>query len=433
MAINKKKLILVASECMDGNKKEDRNENSLIRMAASTRKKMGYEERVEVWPTGLSGSERSRKALMLDIFQAFSKDIRKLREEGVTPEELVRVGFVTSKTFRRITGNRAGTSESIWISDSVNDVVFGADPEFLLFDGDEIIRANNVLGKAGKLGCDGAMAEVRPDPAITPEELVKNIRDIFLGDNAVSSIDGFDWKADVYHKDQSRDYPVGGHIHVGNPVQILKVSGEARDAFFSTFNKVLDELLAVPMTKLDGKEKGSNRRTGCSMGNYGYFGEWRKCNGRLEHRTLSGLWLMHPSLAKATLGVAKMIIEEVYLKASARKFERSYVLPSGLNRTKVYSSSFDDWKNVPLASDMGCLKSSAEMKRILEQSNPSNIGKSMLSGWKTSLKSFSNYREYKDYVDALHDILSLPAKAFNSFDRRIQSNWLRSKKFLVDF
>ncbi len=430
----RKKLILVASDSMDSNKKETRNENGLVRMSKTVRSNMGFDEdKVELYPVGTNGSERVKQALLLDVYQAFSKDIKKLKSGGMEAEELRRVGFVTAKTFRRITGKNSERDDNIWVSDSVEEVVFGCDPEFLLFDRDNdvVVRANNVLGHHGQLGCDGAMAEVRPHPAVTPEELVKNIGDILTNKNLTQPISGYKWVGEVYHRDDARDYPVGGHIHIGNPVQLLKITDARRDNFFKSFNKIIDEFLALPMTRLDGKEKGSTRRTACTMGKYGYFGEWRKCNGRLEHRTLSGRWLIHPSLAKAVLGVAKMIIDEVYLRASDKKFDAEYVYPSKFSRDNPFSNGFD-WADVPMVKEIGCTRTSSEMIQILNESEPSKINKTFLDNWKKSLRGLSTYNTYRDYSDALYAILRLPVKDVEKWEKELQKNWLQKGEFAIN-
>jgi hypothetical protein len=294
-----------------------------------------------------------------------------------------------------------------------------------------VVRANNVLGYHGQLGCDGAMAEVRPHPAVTPEELVRNIKEIFTNKNLTQPINGYRWSAEVYHRDDARDYPVGGHIHIGNPVQLLKITDSRRDNFFKSFNKIIDELLALPMTRLDGKEKGSTRRTACTMGKYGYFGEWRKCNGRLEHRTLSGKWLIHPSLAKAVLGVAKMIIDEVYLRASDKKFDTNYVYPSKFSKNNPFNEGFD-WDGIPMVREFGCTKTSSEMIRILNESDPGKINKAFLDNWKKALRNLSTYNTYRNYVDALYDVLRLPMKDVEKWEKEIQKNWLQKRKFTVN-
>lgn len=439
----KEKLILIVSDQMDSNKKEDRNENGLIRMPATTRKHMNFDGKVEL-------SSSAKKAMLLDIFHAFSTDIknlkRKVKEGEMSEEEIKRVGFVTSKTYNEITGDDKRV-KNIWVSDTIEKNVIGTDPEFLLFRSengtDEVVRANNILPKDGLLGSDGAMAEIRPDPAAEISGLVKNIASIFSNKQITSRIKDYKWMASCYHKDSVRDYPVGGHIHIGNPMLVAKLPAAQRKMFFNTINKIMDELLSIPMIKFDGAENGSCRRIKCEMGlahgnhrGYGYFGEWRPCRvggeEHFEHRTLSGMWLIHPSVAKAVLGTAKVISDEIFKMSTVKGYDTKYVFPKKFSDKRIWSPEFDEWDKIPLAKDMGCIKTSDEMIKLLNRSSPDFITREYLNNWFNHLKSMSSYKKGSKYVDALYEILKISSKQLTEWDKQIQNNWLGGKKFLVE-
>lgn len=427
--VAKKKLILVPSEKMDSNKKENRNEHILVRMASPARKHMDFnEDSVELWIG-------QKTAIALNIFQAFSADIKKIKNSGsYTPSELKRIGFVTSETYQKVTGKQPEIEEdskNVWISKSVKDIMYGADPEFLLFDNNgNVIRANNVLNYSGHLGCDGAMAEIRPIPSPDVLTLVKNMRDIF--NNSPEDIQTYNWICACYHKDDVRDYPVGGHIHIGNPAKIASMPTNKREYLFRTMNKILDELLAIPMIKLDGTDDGCARRTKCKMGKYGYFGEYRTCDGRLEHRTLSGMWLLHPSLARAVIGTAKAIVDEIYKFVDKEKYNEEYFFPKELRDHSIWKGSFNRWGEIPLAGDMGCDTPSNRMIELLNASNIASINTPYLNSWYKKLTGMSTYKENRKYIDGLFEILKIPAADLKNWDREIKNNWLSDKKFLVD-
>lgn len=433
--MGKENLILVRSKRMDTNKKEKRNENGLIRMSQASRDHMGFDDnKVEVYPDSKKVEDRLHKTKLLTIFKAFSSDIRDQREKGMTPNELRRVGFVTSKTYNMIVGNKSNTCENIWVADNINDTVIGADPEFLLFNDDIPFYANRdgVLPHYGELGYDGAMAEVRPEPAMTPDQLVKNIERVFKNKKLTSGISHLKWMTGCYFRDHRRDFPIGGHIHIGNPTRIAGLPGGDREYFFKILNKILDELLALPMIRLDGAELGSARRTKCTMGKYGYFGEWRVCNGRLEHRTLSGMWLTHPSLAKCVLGTAKAIINEVFGMIASNKYQKKYIIPSNHRNSSLFQANFNSWGDIPLTRDLDCVKSSKYMKDILNASRAGDINAKYLKDWHNKMRQLSTYKKYSKYIDALYELLKLNVKHFSDFDKQIQNNWLKKKKFLVD-
>lgn len=445
--MSKKKLILLASEHMDNNKKPDRNEDGLIRMSSAVRKHLKFkDDSVEIYPADGTAQSRIAKTQVLQIFQSFLSDSRsikkKVRAGEITAEEAVRVGFVTTKTLNKINGGRRGNkSGDIWVSDTISDTVIGSDPEFLLFEknGTNIVRANNVMSKTGKVGCDGAMAEIRPDPAISPVDHVANMIKLFKTDKAIKNIEPYRWMAECYHRDGSRDYPVGGHIHIGNPVKIARMPEKDRVAFFRCMNKTLDELLAIPLVKLDGASKGSNRRTNCQIhsggGGFGYFGEYRLCGGRLEHRTLSGMWLLHPSVARAVFGTAKAIIDEVFRLVADHKYNKNYMClypTNSRDHRHMWKPSFDGWKDIQLMQDMQCVTTSKRIIDLLHKSSPASINVTYLNKWLAIMKSLSTYRNYSKYILGLHEILKISTTNLQGWDREIQKNWLGRKKFMVD-
>ena len=428
----REKLILIPSEKMDLNKKEDRNEHGLVRMSKVARDSLGFDRSVEIYPDTNNTEKRVGGAMLLDIFQAFSEDIKKARADGISDADLKRVGFVTTKTFQKVTGSEDRIPQkSIWITKDVNDTVIGADPEFILFDNDgNVVRANNVLSHTGLIGSDGAMAEIRPKPAISPEGLVENIRVLLADDNHVKNIKPFQWLAGCYYKDHNRDYPIGGHIHIGNPIQVARIEMERRVDLFKSFNKILDELLSIPMTKIDGTVSGRARRTECTMGKYGYFGEFRMCNGRLEHRTLSGMWLMHPDLSTLVLGTAKAIIDEVYRHVADKDFDLEYMFPRKLRGNNVWTEDFNHWGEIPLVNDIGCTLSSKAMIDYLHKSDANKISPKFLKTWLERMKRLSTYKMYAKYIDGLHDVLKNGVKTFQNCNKSLQKNWLEGAKFL---
>lgn len=441
----KKKLILVPSKKMDTNKKTDRNENGLIRMSSKARAFLGFGgDKVEVWTAG--GDERGA-SVMLDIFKAYTADIQELKKQmragDLSENEMKRIGFVTTKMYNRITGG--DDDKSVWVSKGVHDTVIGADPEFLLFDTDgNIISAGSHMSKSGIIGSDGAMAEVRPAPATTPDGLVMNIRNAFRDNSLTAAIGNFDWKAACYHRTSSRDYPVGGHIHVGNPARVTKIPMSERERYFNVLNKIMDELIAIPCIRLDG-EMGRKRRTECQMSlsnsslangasGWGWFGEWRFCNGRLEHRSLSGMWLMHPSVAKAVVGTAKAVTDAFFKYWARHGWSGDYIIAAKYTSSKdnMNKNGFTGWANFPVCKDMGAIMGSTELRAALNDSKGSMINKAYLTKWFNNMRNLETYGQYSKYIRALRDILSISIKELEGWDRKIQNNWCKSKKFLVD-
>jgi len=419
---------------MDTNKKDGRNENSLIRMSADTRDNMGfYNGQVELWPSNPSGADRLKRSVSLKIFRAFSKDNKELANK-LSKVERCRVGFVTTKTFNKICNKKEIKPDNIWISTDIHDTVIGADPEFLLFDeNDEVINASNVIEKDGCIGSDGAMIEIRPQPEVSVDSLVENMEKIFdVASKKEQRLKKYKWLASCYHQDNVRGYPVGGHIHVGNPIQLMKISQTVRTKFYSSLNKIMDEYLSVPASALDG-EGGVGRRSNKALySGFGYFGEFRTDLGRLEHRTLSGMWLIHPSFSRAVLGTAKAVIDETFKLALAKNFSSDYIMLDGVSRTNAYSKDFKSWGDVPITRDMKCTMTSGDISKILNESDCKYMTRDRIKTLHNKLKGLSTYKENSKYIDGFCEILRVGQNELSKCDREIRNNWLDKKKFIVE-
>lgn len=405
------------SERMDTNKKENRDESSLARMSAAVRDSIGCVDGdlIELW-SGSEADDRLKTSTVLSAFQAYTSDLSAL-ENSTDP-----VVFVTTSNHKRLSQNGNECSLTVGIP----DCILGCDPEFLLFDeSDNVIHANTLLSKAGMIGSDAVMAEVRPAPATTPKGIVSNIR-AALSSPVVEKIKHLDWRATCYHKNASRSYYVGGHIHVDTPAIIGRKlpTEEHRRPLFSVMNKILDELVAIPMTKLDGQDGALRRNARDLMGPFGYFGGWRFCYGRLEHRTLSGVWLSDPKITEAVFGVTRCVVSSMFAEIESSKYSKDMLSPP-FSMTDMYKETFDSWKEIPLAKAMKCTASSGRVKTVLHESLPSRINRSYLLKWKGIMKSLPTYHnDSEQYVDALYDLLSTPVDDIRKREKSIRRNWL---------
>ena len=421
-----KEITLVVSSRMDSNKKEGRDETNLIRLSKLARDNLNLDEFINLSQKIKGG--KSQTPFQLRVFQAFSSDIDDLRRKGVPAEDLKSIGFVTSNMFKKICGDT--TNNIVRVSSSLENTMIGADPEFLLFDNDNnIVEANRIMPKEGMVGSDGPMAEIRPLPASNPFELISNMRAILTNPNATKQIQKYKWLAACYYKSKTRDYSVGGHIHIGNPPQIMGLPRDKRENLYHVLNKILDELLSVPMVKVDGKKEGSARRVG-AMFKFGSFGCLRTDWDRLEHRTLSGLWLMHPQLAEMVIGTAKAITDSAFRMVIGNGLSPEFVLPQGTDRKALFNKGFDGWKNIPLANEMSCTAPSTLVRELLDKSATSAITHKYLDDWKVRMSSLPAYSVYSEYIDGLYKLLKHPAKFFSDCSRNLQENWGNNKSLI---
>lgn len=433
----KSQLILVPSEKMDSNQKQDRNEDKLIRIGERARKnlKLENDKAVELWPDGdIKGKINHSK--LLNIFQAFSSDLKKVQRDGMGLGEYNRIGFVTTKTFKYICGNKKDPKSDIWIADMIEDTIIGADPEFMLIENGDVQYAGSVSGftHEGELGSDGPLAELRPAPAIGIDDFIGNIKEIFKSNPKRVHILDYDWISGCFFNSPShgREFSIGGHAHIGTPAQVTSTlaNNKLKLILFSCLQKILDEYISIPMLKIEGKDEGTRRRH-----HYGSFGDFRTDHGRLEYRTLSGLWLAHPRLASAVMGSVKAVSHAFYKTAESKSYNKKLFTTeeTSSNNYDIYSmfdQRSDVWKDIEIVKDMKATKSAAEMIDILEKGQI-KFDKEYISALTKRFRSLNTYSIYAKYIDMFMEILSLPGTELKKMDKDIKHNWLEGKKFII--
>jgi hypothetical protein len=418
-----KQILLVASNRMKENKKEDRHESVLLRMSEKVRTALKLTQKQQL----LVYSDKND--LNLTIFKAYSEDIKKAKQYA---KFINKIAFVHPDTIYKLTGTNTEAIE-VTLSDSFKDILIGTDPELLLYDDENNIVSAAIiphLNKTSSFGSDGAMAELRPEPAFTPEDLVQHIKTIFHS-NLDKPVAKYNWISACYIDAVNRDYPVGTHLHFDNPAQIKNLDLEERMRLFAVTNKIIDELLTIPMIRLDGQD-GFRRRAKCKMsvaggfGNqygkgYGYFGEWRVCNGRLEHRSLSGLVISSPNIAEAVFGTSKAIVEAVYKKVLDKDAE--YILPAKFNKDELYLNKFNSWDKIPLTAEFNCIKSSDFMHNTMNKSSRVDINKKYINRWLSKIRKLPTYGKYEKYVESLGDVLNCSAQTLRNLNKNIKQTW----------
>ena len=437
----KSQLILVPSKRMDGNKKDRRNEDKLIRMGVKARENLGLknDKSVELWPDDNDINGKISHNTLVLIFQAYSEDLKELKNSGMGLEEYNRVGFVTTKMFRFICGGGNTDKDNIWIADSIEDTVIGADPEFILMkkDGD-IQYAGQVqnFGHEGELANDGPLAEVRPKPATNIKDFVDNIQKIFESNPRRDCIMSYDWIGGCFFnsRGKQREFAVGGHAHIGTPVQIVEFINNSnqnhiKSMIFACLQKVLDEYISIPMLKIEGKEDGVRRRH-----HYGKFGDYRTDHSRLEYRTLSGMWLVHPDLARYTMGSVKAVSHAFFKLVESKDYGDKLFLTKSMHKNFEPYSLFDQrsdmWKDIEIVKAMDASKSASEMIDILDKGIV-KFDKTFISNLKKKFRSLSTYNMYSESIDAFIELASMPVARLEKIDKDIKHNWLEGKEFII--
>ena len=439
----KAKLVLTVSEKMDNNQKQDRYEDRLIRMGERARNNLGLkdEKSVELWPEGPT-KDRINRSKVLDIFQAYASDLKKAKMT-VPAEDFDNVGFVTSRTFKYICKDNRKKRNNIWIADTIEDTIIGADPEFLLMNDDGTIKyASEVDGfnHFDILGSDGPLAEIRPDPTIDVVDFVHSIKHILNNHANTELIKKYQWMSGCYYYGKQeggseRTWSIGGHIHIGTPARLARAItsfGELYEtAVYSCLDKVLDEYVAIPAIKIDSKKISNLRRK-----EFGEFGDIRTDHGRLEYRSLSGEWLTHPKMAEAVVGTVKAIAHEFFKILDEGDYKHAMVMTKKQQSSddeddfEFFQHDFNHWKNIEIMKYFDAIKPSDEMIEILNRGEI-EFNKQYFTKLENKLRDLSVYKSYSKYIDAFVEIVSLPSNVLKGRDKELKRTWKGKAKFVI--
>jgi hypothetical protein len=376
-----------------------KGEHGTIRFPKRARDYFGFSNNMVVLGTG-------KYQINLEVKQAFKTDVRHLatmlQQGKITDESASSVGFV-SKTIQQRINRKAG---SAWISDGVGDITVGADPEFgLIGDAGYLTRGNSVVSHAGKFGSDGPSVEVRPPPDRDHLAVVQSMEDILK--SPPEAADRFKWVGGATYNDPNRIYWFGGHIHLGRPFQI---GADAAANIYPKIAVALDGLLALPMCRFDTPEP-FRRRNGCQYG-YGKAGDIRADypeQDRFEYRVLSGLWMVHPTLAKIAIGTAKCIAETAYGRIADRKFDLEWATAPASRKGLLKTFGLKDIRGV---------------QSIINSAQTEDVTEDRITTWKKSLKKLDFFDEYSAELKAL---IILAEESPTNISLDIRDNWYTGK------
>jgi hypothetical protein len=379
---------------------------------------------------------------VLDIFQAYASDLKKAKMT-VWAKDFDNVGFVTSRIFKYICRDNRKKKDNIWIADTIEDTIIGADPEFLLMNGDGTIKyAAEVNGfdHFDTLGSDGPWAEIRPEPAVDISDFIHNIRNILNNHKNVELIEKYQWLGGCYYYGlqegrNERSWPLGGHIHIGTPARLARSIDSLGKfyeiAVYSCLDKILDEYVSVPAIKIDNKKMSNLRRE-----EFGEFGDIRTDHGRLEYRSLSGEWLTHPKMAEAVVGTVKAIAHEFFKILDEGDYKHAMIMTKRQQSSddeddfEFFQHDFNYWKNIEIMKYFDAIKSSSDMIEILNRAKI-EFNKQYFTKLKAKLRNLSVYKNYSKYIDAFVEIVSLPSNVLKDRDKELKRTWKGKAEFVI--
>jgi len=394
---------------MSSSKMSNAGEGDIIRFPKAARQNFGFSNsRVMIG--------KGPYEIALKVKKAYSEDVRRLavmiKNVKISEVDAQCVGFVHSNVRKRIVAKRGG-QEDIWITEGIGDITVGADPEFGLIDsGGMLVRGNNIVSKVGKFGSDGPSVEVRPTPSTNHLEVVGSISDIM--ENPPGRADDYKWTGGATFRDTDRVYWFGGHVHLGRPTQI-----DANEAYpiYKRIATALDGLLALPMVRFDTPNPWE-RRNGCKY-DYGKAGDIRADypeQNRFEYRVLSGLWVVHPTLATIAIGAAKCIVETAYGRIAEKGFDPI-------------------WASQPISRG-GMLKSFGlkgvrEIQAVVNHADPRRITQDHLDTWERNIRNLDRFNKYRAEIEAMVELSKEnPENIVSGMDLNVKRNWQERRTLL---
>jgi len=194
------------------------------------------------------------------------------------------------------------TSKSSEVFIQPHELTVGCDPELFFINKktEKVLPAYHILPKNSQLGSDGDLAELRPDYALSPEQLMLNIRKLIF---------------DIPFRVPLSIYPYssswhafrccGFHVHLGLPIELLSFAVDKTDAFLKNIVSALDYFVGIPAASLDpdNKRRFNNE--------YGKPGDYRLSMRTLEYRTPGGFHLRSPAYTRSLLTSAFRVTEEI--------------------------------------------------------------------------------------------------------------------------
>lgn len=263
--------------------------------------------------------------------------------------------------------------------DDSEEVVLGADPEFILRNRrtGRTVSASRFFSRWGVVGLDRIyfrrngvnfypLAEVRPPPSADPLQLVENLRRAIA--RAAGAVRGHNITFEAGGTAKRR-FTLGGHIHFSN----VRLTTDLLHA--------LDNYLALPVLFLENPVSCRKRRP-----RYGFLGDWRpQPHGGFEYRTPAS-WMISPQYAAAVLCLAKAIVQDYPLL-------RRNVLLTAANQRAFYRAD----------------------KTVLRPH--------FWSLWQ-DLQASPVFKEFKQYIELIHHMVSFERRWNERID--LKRRWLAS-------
>ena len=291
-----------------------------------------------------TNNTKSGRPVGFRIWPAFARDM--VRDSFI--------GYVSNFTYHNLFRDEQDCVE-LKLS---KDVMLGCDPEFFIMDSSnsQVISASALLKhKNGAVGYDGIMGELRPAPALTPEDVCLNLWKLIKEAREIVN-SGYEFPGRIAFIATSflKIYGIigggqsaGFHLHFGLPSQMIGNVNprHPKMALAKEIVKVMDYYVGIPSSTF---ERGDDVIRRSSMSNpYGKPGAFRMDNRTLEYRVPGGFLLAHPVLASGLIGLGALVVDDM------------------LAKIQDWSNSFSNMQQVLNANIRDCYPNIPDAKNIM--------------------------------------------------------------------
>ena len=215
------------------------------------------------------------------------------------PESIINIAnnnlvIVSERNFKNL-------QKSDYLKEKVSySMMIGCDPEFILVSKDNnIIDASSIFPAYGKLGSDGILGEIRPEPSSNVNVLINNMKNLIR--QIKNKTEHFPIGMSSY-----KGYVSGFHIHFQFPEEIIKYCMKNSAEVMKDIVQVLDYYIGIPAMLFDESDA---RRLGQSC--YGKPGDFRVSNFTMEYRVPGGIFLRHPRYVARLLSTAHCVMKNI--------------------------------------------------------------------------------------------------------------------------
>ena len=375
------------------------NENGMLRIPAGLRQNLELEVGQQFTLNSIANT-----AVVLTIGSAFKKDVE--QDEGVC--------YVTRSIFDQI--NLENTNQHS-IS-QIKGITLGCDPEFFLIDRDtrKLLGAQNFFKKWGEIGCDGVLAELRPNPSLTARGLTDNIYDLIRTTREILNLtQAHDPSKIIMHaaSSYSNGMPAipsigntgcataGFHLHFGLPKDILGRKPDIMTLMFKIV-RVMDYFVGLPAIMLE--EDDESKRRANTQVSYGKPSDFRLDFRTLEYRVPGGSLLRHPILTNGLIALGATVTEDIVSKINmyTNGFKQLYWMQNDERIKEIYPNILSTKEMYPLM----CTPCN-------------NMAKTHLGNIYNDISNMIGFAERKDEIDAFFHHIQAGIKYTNN----IEDNW----------